>query len=84
MPNCAPTKKQMKEAIISIFMNARPVTHMSVLCVRRSAIRDMMWFMRIMITPIVFVEKEEMNHARYGNKGCRVFKRGYKIRKIFA
>ena len=64
------------KAIISIFINARPVTHMSVLCVRRSAIRDMMWFMRIMMTPTANVDIEEMNHARYGNKGCRVFKQG--------
>ena len=28
-------------------------------------------------TTIVLVEEEEeMNHARYGNKGCRVFKQG--------
>ena len=26
----------------------------------------------------------EFKNALYGNTGCRVFKRGYKIRKIFA
>ena len=76
MPNCAPTKKQVTNTIISIFMNARPVTSMFALCVRMSAIMDMNWFIMVILTTIVIVEKEEMNHARYGNKGCRVFKQG--------
>ena len=59
-------------------MNARPVTMRigSALFVSRSAIRDMIWFIFVILTIFANVEKEEMNHARYGNKGCRVFKRG--------
>ena len=77
MPNCAPTKKQVTNTIISIFMNARPVTSMFALCVRMSAIMDMNWFIIVILTVYtVNVDIEEMNHARYGNKGCRVFKRG--------
>ena len=78
MPNCAPTKKQVMNGIISIFMNARPVTFIgSALFVRRYAIMDMIWFIWVILTGTVIVEQEEeMNHARYGNKGCRVFKRG--------
>ena len=63
--------------IISIFIYARPVELIgSALCARKFAIRDMIWFILVMMTTTVIVEKEEMNHARYGNKGCRVFKRG--------
>ena len=77
MPNCAPTKKQVMKGIISIFMNARPVTWMRyALCVGRYAIMDMNWFIIVILTLPVIVEEEEMNHARYGNKGCRVFKWG--------
>ena len=76
MPNCAPTKKQVMKAIISIFINARPVTSIFALYARKSAIMDMNWFIIVILTGTVLVEEEEMNHARYGNKGCRVFKRG--------
>ena len=66
------------KGIISIFMNARPVTMGigSVLFVSRSAIRDMIWFIIVILTTFANVEVEEMNFARYGNKGCRVFKGG--------
>ena len=65
------------EAIISIFINAIPVALIgSALFVRRFAIMDMIWFIWVILTGTVGVEVEEMNHARYGNKGCRVFKRG--------
>ena len=44
MPNSAPTKKQVMNGIISIFINARPVTWIgSALCARKSAMMDMMW-----------------------------------------
>ena len=76
MPNCAPTKKQVMKAIISIFINARPVASLFALYARKSAIMDMIWFIGVMMTSTVYVEstEKEMNHARYGNKGCRFFK----------
>ena len=76
MSNCAPTKKQVLKGIISIFINARPVTMGigSVLFVSRFAIMDMNWIILDMINASVIVE--DIEHARYGNKGCRVFKRG--------
>ena len=77
MLNCAPTKKQVMNGIISIFINARPVTWIgSAFCARKSAMMDMNWNIVVILTTFVVVEKEEMNHARYGNEGCRVFKRG--------
>ena len=59
-------------------MNARPVTMGigSALFARKSAIRDMNWFILVILPCTANVDIEEMNHARYGNKGCRVFKRG--------
>ena len=75
MSNCAPTKKQVVKGIISIFMHAIPVALRSALFARKSAIVDMIWLILLIETFTVIVEKEEMNHARYGNKGCRVFKR---------
>ena len=65
MPNCAHSKKQVMNGIISIFIDATPVTSMSALCVRRYAIMDMMWFILFMMMPTVFVEEEGMNHARH-------------------
>ena len=58
MPNCAPTKKQMEEFIISIFIDARPVTFGSALFVRRFAIRDMIWSIGVILTTTVGVEQE--------------------------
>jgi len=68
MPNCAHSKKPVLNSIISIFINARPVTWMmSALCVRRSAIMDMIWSIVVMMTTTVGVESMdmEMNHARH-------------------
>ena len=67
MPNCAPTKKQVTNTIISIFMNARPVTSMFALCVRMSAIMDMNWFILVIKALTVIVEQEEVEvyHARH-------------------
>ena len=76
MPNCAPTKKQVMNSIISIFIDAIHVAFWSALCARRFAIMDMIWSIRVIMTTTVGVERKEMNHARFGNKGCRVFKRG--------
>ena len=57
-PNCAPTKKQVMKAIISIFMNARPVAWMmSASCVSRSAMMDMIWNILVMIDATVGVEE---------------------------
>ena len=58
MPNRAPTNKQVMNAIISIFINATPVARMiSALCVRKSAMMDMIWIMLVMITGSVGVEE---------------------------
>ena len=66
MPNCAPTKKQVMNGIISIFINARPVTLIgSAFCVRMSAIMDMNWIILDMINAIVVVVEEEEAHARH-------------------
>ena len=74
MPNCAPTKKQVTNAIISNFTYAIPVTSMSALCARRSAtaaIMDMIWnilvlfqMMSMSMEPIVNVERKEMNQRQ--------------------
>ena len=58
MPDCAPTYKQVMNAIISIFINATPVARMiSALCVKKSAIMDMIWIILVMITGSVGVEE---------------------------
>jgi hypothetical protein len=33
---------------------------------------------------IILEQIDDSAHEDYGNRGCRVFKRGYKIGKIFA
>ena len=68
MPNYAPTKKQMEEFIISIFISARPVTFLaSALCASMSAIMDMNWFILVIKALTVIVEQEEVEvyHARH-------------------
>ena len=66
MPNCAHSKKPVMKAIISIFMDARPVAFLgSALCVKKSAMMDMMWFIVVMIDASVIVEQEDMTHARH-------------------
>ena len=66
MPNCAPTKKQVMKAIISIFMNARPVTWIgSALCARKSAMMDMNWNIVVMIDATVIVEEYMLTNARH-------------------
>ena len=58
MPNRAPTNKQVMNDIISIFINATPVARMiSALCVRKSAMMDMIWIMLVIITSFVGVEE---------------------------
>ena len=66
MPNCAPTNKQVINAIISIFITATPVARMiSALCVRKSAMMDMIWIILVMINTSVFVEEYGMTNARH-------------------
>ena len=66
MPNCAPTRKQVMNTIISIFINARPVTRIgSALCARKSAMMDMNWNIVVMIDATVIVEEYMLTNARH-------------------